>query len=87
MNINIYKDYWLKSDELNIIVAQPIGKKDGVTIFKNCTYHDTITQALDSIAKKEINLCQATTIEGLMKAINKLDKVFTEIGKTLKEVK
>lgn len=75
MNINLYKNYYLKSDPMNYTLYQ----KKPVTDEKSKNYGDdyedvigyftTIENALVAMCRKEVRACKCTTLNGLVKEI------------------
>lgn len=88
MEINVFGKYWIRSDELNIIVATPLGTNDaGGTIWKSLSFHQDITGALAWIGEREIRLSPAKTFGEVAEAYKKFNKLLTEISKQIGEVK
>lgn len=96
MRIEVYKDWVIRSDANQIILAQTCGlrnKKDEnkqetdetYEVFKNETYHTSIESALKSLCFKEILACKATTFVGLQKEYQKLDGMIAGFSKQLEE--
>ena len=93
MQINIYKDWIIRSDERQIILCKEgspsIDKITGEEkkTWRSETYHATIGSALESMCNKEIGACQATTIKGLQAKFHELIQATSEISAQLGEEK
>jgi hypothetical protein len=94
MRIEVYKDWIIRSDSMNIILCKSAGmqkykEKDGTIKeregFKEETYHRNIEQALDALCRKEIYACRATTLKGLQKCYTELKTLLGDISKQLGE--
>ena len=81
MNINLYKNYYLKSDPLCLILYQKIEtkKKNSEDEYneyeKVLGYYTSIEDSLVSLCKNEVRSCKCTTLTGLVKEIKKLEKM------------
>ena len=94
MRIEVYKDWVIRSDSNQFILAQTCGirnKKDEnkektdetYEVFKNETYHSTIESAMKSLCRKEILACKCTTFSGLQKEYEKLNKMIENFSAQL----
>lgn len=94
MRIEVYKDWVIRSDSNQFILAQTCGirnKKDEnkektdetYEVFKNETYHTSVESALKSLCRKEILACKATTFIGLQKEYEKLNKMIHDFSEQL----
>ena len=90
MRIEVYNDWVIRSDERNIILCKSAGmatdKKTGIEreAFKDETYHRNIESALESLCRKEILSCRATTFKGLQKCYTNLKTMLEDISKQLR---
>lgn len=81
MNINLYKNYYLKSDPLNYTLYQKrtVDKGDSDSDGKKYEqiegYYSTIEHAIRAMCTKEIRACKCTTLNGLIKEVRKLEDV------------
>lgn len=81
MNINLYKDYYIKSDPMNFILYQkkiiddPDSKNNGNEYEQVEGYFTTIENALNALCRKEIRSCKCTTLNGLLREIKALQKM------------
>lgn len=95
MRIEVYEDWIIRSDSMNIILCKSIGivktkdKTTGIETeaerFKDETYHGSVEQALNALCRKEINACKATTFKGLQKRCTELKTLLEDISKQLGE--
>lgn len=89
MNIKVTDKWYLKSDPLNIIVAErkvkenPKPEEDPV-YFVNKTFHSTIEQALASIFEEEVKRSKVTSFAGLQKVVTRQNELLEAIAKELK---
>lgn len=76
MNINLYENYYLKSDPLNYILYQKTivndedSKNYGEEYESIVGYFTTIENALVAMCRREIRACKCTTLNGLIKEVN-----------------
>lgn len=95
MRIEVYEDWIIRSDSMNIILCKSAGmvkvkdKKTGIETeserFKDETYHASIEQALNALCRKEIYACKATTFKGLQKCYTELKTLLETTSKQLGE--
>lgn len=89
MNVQLYKNYYLKSEPLNYILYQKRTVEDSKS--KNhgseydvvIGYYTTIEGALNSMCNKEIKSCKCTTITGLVREVNKLQDIIAGLCKKI----
>lgn len=83
MNIKIDKNYSLKSDARNVMLVEnkviQEGDNKGNPTEITLGYYGTIEGALKGYLRLKINLSDATTIEGLLKEIKKIEKTIENI--------
>ena len=90
MNINLYKNYYLKSDPMNYTLYQKRevtdekSKNFGEDYESVLGYFGTIENALVAMCRTEIRACKCTTLNGLIKEVRVLrdciSKLCDEIG-------
>lgn len=90
MNINLYKNYYLKSDPMNYILYQkkmiddPESKNKGNEYEQVEGYFTTIENAINAVCRKEMRACKCTTLNGLIREVKVLQKMVvglcSEIG-------
>lgn len=87
MNIKIDDNYKLTSDERNVILTKvsigQSGKSKDKEVETNIGYYGTVRAALKDYKRITKNTSNATTIDELMQAIEKIDK---KIDKVLGEI-
>ena len=93
MRIEIYKDWLIRTDSLNVILCKSNGmkiEKNKTTgeereseSFKSESFHGTVKQAIDKLCKSEINACKATTIKGLQNEYTKLNNMIEKFNAEL----
>ena len=93
MRIEVYKDWIIRTDSLNIILCKSNGmkteknKKTGeereCETFKSETSHGTIKQAIDRLCKNEIYACKSTTIKELQNEYAKLNDMIEKFNTEL----
>ena len=89
MNINLYKNYYLKSEPLNytLIEKKQIEKKQVVDEEENddkeyekvLGYFTTIEGAIKHMCTEEIRACKCTTLNGLIKEIKVLESMVSDL--------
>jgi len=90
VNINLYKNYYLKSDPMNYILYQkkmiddPESKNKGNEYEQVEGYFTTIENAINAVCRKEMRACKCTTLNGLIREVKVLQKMVvglcSEIG-------
>ena len=88
MNINLYKNWYLKTDQLNYTLYQKETIKDSETnsgeeYEKVEGYYTTIEGALKGMCDKEIRMSKCTTLNGLVTEIKKLRSVIEGLCKEI----
>ena len=89
MNINLFKNYYLKSEPLNFTLYQKKTVEDSKS--KNygeeydtvIGYYTTIEGALKSMCDREIKSCRCTTLNGLVREVNKLQDLIAGLCKEI----
>lgn len=85
MNINLYKNWYLKSDPMNYIlyekriVDDPNSKNNGNEYEQVEGYFTSIENALTAMCRREIRSCKCTTLNGLLKEVKILEKLIKEL--------
>ena len=79
MNIPIYKDYHIRSDERNFMLSIKRRRinKEGIEeeSFDDIGFYGSLEGALRAFARREIGGCKATTFLGLQKEYARLNKL------------
>lgn len=87
MQINVYKDYWITSDERNYIVCKlhkgVVRKGKKVDEFEPLTYYRTLGSAIGYICEVEPRASRASTWDGVIKEIKKLQKMVENLDKDM----
>lgn len=85
MNINLYKNWYLKTDQLNYtlytkeLVEDSNSKNNGEEYEKIEGYYTTIEGALRGMCSKEIKASKCTTLNGLVEEVRKLRRVIERL--------
>ena len=91
MRIEIYKDWIIRSDSMNIILCKSAGMrydkkiKSEYEIYREESFHASIEQALAALCRKEIRASEATTLKELKKCYTELSRLLTDIKNQLGE--
>ena len=87
MNVNLYKNYYIKSDAYCFILYQLRETKKENSKTENYEnvigYYSTIESALNALCNNELRSCKCTTLSGLSKELKRLRKVLIEICKEI----
>lgn len=85
MNINLFKDYYVKSDPLNYILYQKKeitnteSKRCGEETTETLGYFATIEGAVKELCRRDLRACKCTTLSGLMKEVKILEAECQEL--------
>ena len=89
MNVQLYKNYYLKSEPLNFTLYQKRtvedsrSKNHGEEYDVVVGYYTTIESALNSMCNREIKACKCTTLAGLMREVKKLQDMVAGLCKKI----
>lgn len=89
MNINLYKDYWVRTDPMNYIfykkqtVQDKKSKRYGEVYEDVIGYFGTLQGVLTDLCREEIRASKCTTINGLLKDIKRMEKVVEELANSI----
>ena len=83
MDINIYKNYHIKSDKRQYILSQQVvvqvEDKEDTIRDEYVTYHSTMENAINELCSKELRASKATSLVELKKDLNILQEFCTEL--------
>jgi len=83
MDINIYKDYHIKSDKRQYILSKQVvlknEDKEDIIRDDDVTYHSTMENAINELCSKELRSSKATSLIELKKDMNTLQEFCTEL--------
>jgi len=89
MNINLWEKYWVRTDHLNYILYEMKTVQDktlatyGQEYESAIGYYGTLQSALSAMCREEIRASKCTTLNGLVKEVNKMTKVIDELAKSI----
>lgn len=86
MNIKL-NGHIITSDAYNVILntemrnSDPKSKNYGAVYLRPVGYYPNLRMALTGLAERSVNDCDATSVEQLLAAINRLEQAIREVGK------
>lgn len=89
MNINLWENYWVRTDPLNYILYEIKTVQDkslptyGQEYESTVGFYGTLQSALSAMCREEIRTSKCTTLQGLIKEVQKMEKVIEGLANSI----
>jgi hypothetical protein len=89
MNINLWEQYWVRTDPLNYILYEIKTVQDktlptyGQEYESVIGFYGTLQSTLSALCREEIRTSKCSTLQGLIKEVQKMEKVIENLASSI----